>query len=124
MIPLAVGVFWMVGFMKLAGMQFNVMNVMALPLIIGIGIDYGVHIVHRWIAEGHGKLQTIFSSTGKAILLSSLTTMLAFGSLLFSVYRGFGQLGGALFLGVGACFLTTIILLSGIMGDVEKKRLR
>ncbi|MCJ7680748.1 MAG: MMPL family transporter [Candidatus Aminicenantes bacterium] len=124
MIPLAVGVFWMVGFMKLAGMQFTVMNVMALPLIIGIGIDDGVHIVHRWIAEGRGNLRIVFSSTGKAILLTSLTTMLAFGSLIFSVYRGFGQLGGALFLGVGACFLTTVLFLTGILGAVEKKRIK
>lgn len=122
MIPLAVGSFWMVGLMKLSGMQFTVMNVMALPLIIGIGIDDGVHIIHRWIAEGRGQLRTVFSSTGKAILLTSLTTMLAFGSLIFSVWRGFGQLGGALFLGVGACFLTTIILLSGILGALDKKK--
>jgi len=55
-------------------------------------------------------------------LLTSLTTMLAFGSLVFSIWRGFGQLGGALFLGVAACFLTTVLILSGIVGLVERKR--
>jgi predicted RND superfamily exporter protein len=122
MIPLAIGVFWMVGLMHLTGMQFTVMNVMGLPMILGIGIDDGVHIVHRWRIEGKGKTRTVFSSTGKAILLTSLTTMLAFGSLIFSVWRGFGQLGGALFLGVGACFLTTVIVLSGIIGLAERKK--
>ncbi|MFC2156890.1 RND family transporter [Acidobacteriota bacterium] len=121
MIPLAVGAFWMVGLMKLTGMQFTVMNVMALPLIIGIGIDDGVHIVHRWIAEGKGRIYTVFASTGKAILLTSLTTMLAFGSLVFSIWRGFAHLGGALFLGVGTCFLTTVLFLSGIIGAIERK---
>jgi predicted RND superfamily exporter protein len=48
--------------------------------------------------------------------------MLAFGSLVFSIWRGFGQLGGALFLGVGACFLTTVIILSGIMGMLERRK--
>jgi len=122
MIPLAFGVFWMVGLMHLTGMQFTVMNVMGLPMILGIGIDDGVHIVHRWRIEGKRKTRTVFSSTGKAILLTSLTTMLAFGSLIFSIWRGFGQLGGALFLGVGACFLTTVIVLSGIIGLVERKK--
>jgi hypothetical protein len=122
MIPLAMGVFWMVGLMKLFGMQLTVMNVMGLPMIIGIGIDDGVHIVHRLREEGRGKLQMIFSSTGKAVLLTSLTTMLAFGSLVFSVWRGFGHLGGALFLGVGACFLTTFLFLSGIIGFMERKQ--
>jgi len=116
MIPLAIGVFWMVGMMKLFGLQLTIMNVMGLPLIIGIGIDDGVHVIHRWINEGKSNLYVIFASTGKAILLTSLTTMLGFGSLIFSVWRGFGQLGSAMFIGVAACFLTTIILLSGLLG--------
>ena len=121
MIPLACGVLWMVGLMKLAGMQITLMNIMALPMIVGIGIDDGVHIVHRWKHEGKRKINTVFSSTGKAILLTSLTTMLAFGSLVFSIWRGFGHLGGALFIGVGACFLATVFILPGIIGVFEKK---
>ena len=122
MIPLAFGVFWMIGLMKTSGMMMTVMNVMGFPLILGIGIDDGVHIIHRWKHEGKDKTRTIFSSTGKAIFLTSLTTMLAFGSLVFSIWRGFGQLGGALFLGVGACFLTTVIILPGIFGLIERKK--
>jgi len=121
MIPLGAGLVWMIGLMHLTGQQFTVMNVMGLPMIIGIGIDDGVHIVHRWVQEGKGHIRTVFASTGKAILLTSLTTMLAFGSLVFSIWRGFGQLGAALFVGVGACFLTTVLVLSGIMGLVERK---
>ena len=121
MIPLAVGVFWMVGLMKISGMKMTVMNVMGFPLILGIGIDDGVHAIHRWRHEGKGQIWTVFSSTGKAILLTSLTTMIAFGSLVFSIWRGFGQLGGALFLGVGACFLTTVVILPGIFGLLERK---
>ncbi len=121
MIPLACGVLWMVGLMKLSGQQLTVMNIMGLPMIVGIGIDDGVHIVHRWRHEGKRKLNTVFSSTGKAILLTSLTTMLAFGSLIFSIWRGFGHLGAALFLGVGACFLTTVLILPGIIGFIERK---
>ncbi len=120
MIPLACGVFWMVGFMHLIGMQINVVNIIGLPLIIGIGIDDGVHIMHRWKHEGKGKIRTIFSSTGKAIFLTSLTTMFAFGSLVFSIFRGWASFGGALFIGVGACFLTTVIILPGILGLIER----
>jgi predicted RND superfamily exporter protein len=121
MIPLVAGVIWMVGIMRLVGMQLTVVNVMALPMILGIGIDDGVHIVHRWRIEGSKKVKQIFASTGKAILLTSITTMLAFGSLVFSIWRGFGSLGGAMFIGVGACFLSTVIILSGIIGFSERK---
>ncbi len=120
MIPLALGVFWMVGLMNLTGIQLSMTSVMGLPLIIGIGIDDGVHIMHRWKSERKGKIRTVFSSTGKAIFLTSLTTMFAFGSLIFSAFPGWGQFGGALFLGVAACFLTTVIILPGILGIIEK----
>ena len=121
MIPLVAGVIWMVGLMHLVSMQLTVVNVMGLPMIIGIGIDYGVHIVHRWHIEGSKKVNQIFASTGKAIFLTSITTMLAFGSLIFSIWRGFGSLGAAMFIGVGACFLSTVIILPGIIGFTERK---
>jgi predicted RND superfamily exporter protein len=122
MIPLTIGIFWMVGLMGLFGIKMNVVNIMGLPMIIGIGVDDGVHIVHRWRIEGKGKITQVISSTGKAILLTSATTMLAFGSLVFSVWPGFASLGVAMFVGVGACFLSTIIVLSGILGVLERKK--
>jgi len=122
MIPLALGAFWMVGLMNIAGLLLNFMTLMGLPLIIGIGIDDGVHIMHRWQHEGMGNIFTVFSSTGKAILLTSLTTMLAFGSMIFSVFPAWAWFGGSLFLGVGACFVTTVVVLPGILGWIEKRK--
>jgi len=122
MIPLAFGMLWMLGFMHFFGMKINIVNIIGLPLIVGIGIDDGVHIIHRWQHEGKGKISTVFSSTGKAIFLTSLTTMFAFGSLVFSIFRGWASFGAALFLGVGACFLTTTFILPGILGLVERKK--
>ena len=122
MIPLIMGVFWMVGLMGLFGIKRSVVNIMGLPMIIGIGVDDGVHVVHRWRIEGKRKIAQVFSTTGKAILLTSATTMLAFGSLVFSVWPGFASLGVAMFVGVGACFLSTVIVLSGILGALERKK--
>jgi predicted RND superfamily exporter protein len=119
MVPLAIGIFWMVGMMKISHILLSMSTVMGLPLIVGIGIDDGVHIMHRWRIEGNDRIHTVFSSTGKAILLTSLTTMLAFGSLVFSAFPAWGLFGGALFLGVAACFLTTTIILPGIFGIIK-----
>jgi predicted RND superfamily exporter protein len=120
-IPLLAGTLWMVGLMRVTGLQFTVINVMGLPMIIGIGIDDGVHIIHRWNTEGRVNLYRVFSSTGKAILLTTLTTMLAFGSLYFSIWRGFASLGSALFIGVGACFIATLLCLSGLLGMLTRQ---
>ena len=122
MIPLAAGMVWMVGIMHLVGRQLDVVNVMGIPMILGIGIDDGVHIIHRWRREGANSVKTVFSSTGKAILLTSLTTILAFGSMVFSIWRGYGSLGIALSIGVSACFLTTVLILPGIIGWIERRK--
>ncbi|MFH1743884.1 MAG: MMPL family transporter, partial [bacterium] len=121
MTPLLFGMVWMVGFMGLAGIQLTLLNVIALPLIIGIGIDDGVHVLHRYRIEGPGTIDRVYRSTGKAIIITSLTTMLAFGSLVFATYRGFGSMGLALFIGVGMCLAATIAILPAILAILERR---
>ena len=118
MVPLIFGAIWMTGVMELFGLQFTMMNILAVPLIIGIGIDDGVHILHRWKIEKN--LDIVYRSTGKAILLTTLTTMLGFGSLWFATYRGLGSMGIALFIGVGTCFLATLFVIPAILGIRNK----
>jgi len=115
MIPLILGAIWMVGTMHAVGMQLNLLNVMGLPLILGIGIDYGVHIIHRYKIEGTNKLRTILSSTGKAVFLSALSTILAFGSLGFSSSRGLASLGFTLAIGIVAILTATLVILPAII---------
>jgi len=122
MIPLIFGAVWMVGLLKTIGQQLTLLNVMGIPMIIGIGIDFGVHFMHRYRHEGPGKIRTVVSSTGKAIMITSLTTMAGFGSLLLAKYRGLGSMGLLLGLGVGACFITTIWLLPALLGWIEKRK--
>ena len=62
------------------------------------------------------------ASTGKAIMITSLTTMVGFGSLLLAKYRGMGSMGLLLVLGVGASFITTIWLLPALLGWIEKRK--
>ena len=120
MIPLLIGAVWMVGIMHLIGMKLTIVNVMGIPLILGIGIDDGVHILHRHRVEARGNIRAILSSTGKAVLITSLTTMLAFGSLVFATYRGLGSLGSLLFIGVGTCLITSLVALPALLGLVDR----
>ncbi|MCD4819973.1 MAG: MMPL family transporter [Candidatus Cloacimonetes bacterium] len=123
MVPLVSGAIWMIGIMQLLGLKLTLLNVMGLPLILGIGVDDGVHILHRYSVEKKGNISRVFTSTGRAVLITSLTTMLAFGSLKFATYRGLGSLGIALFIGVGACFVVTITLLPAILQIMENKNI-
>ena len=120
-IPLLAGGIWMIGLLKTFGMMLTFVNVMGLPMILGIGIDDGVHLLHRYKYEGLNKTPLVLKSTGKAILLTSLTTMAGFGSLLLGTYRGFASLGILLAIGVAACFLTTVLFLPAIIGLTQGK---
>jgi predicted RND superfamily exporter protein len=122
MVPLVVGGFWMVGLLKTAGLMLTFVNVMGIPMIVGIGIDDGVHLLHRYRIEGMHKTSEVLKSTGKAILLTSLTTMVGFGSLVPAKYRGFGSLGMLLVFGVAACFITTLLLLPALVEIFTAKK--
>ena len=111
MIPLLAGGLWMVGILHSCGMMLTFVNVTALPMIVGIGIDDGVHMIHRYRKEGFHESRTVLLSTGKAILLTTLTTMLGFGAMLGASYRGLVSLSALLIFGVVACFLTTVLFL-------------
>lgn len=121
LVPLITGAIWMVGLMTITGLKFTMVNVMAIPMIIGIGIDDGVHLMHRFRVEGWHNLKLVLNSTGRAILLTSLTTIAGFGSLLLAKYRGFGSLGSLLVIGVAACFLTSLVFLPSLVKLIKGK---
>jgi predicted RND superfamily exporter protein len=115
MIPLAMGVAWMLGGMRLLGIDFNFANLVAVPLIIGVGIDNGVHVIHRVRLEGERGMAVVLRHTVRAILIASLTTMIGFGSLALASHRGLASLGLVLLLGVGACLITSTVVLPNIL---------
>lgn len=114
-LPLAMGITWMLGGMRLLGLSYNFANLVAVPLIIGVGIDNGVHIMHRWRLEGQLGMDVVLRRTVRAILISSLTTMVGFGSLALASHRGMASLGLLLILGVGACLLTSTLVLPNLI---------
>ncbi|MBN1897921.1 MAG: MMPL family transporter [Spirochaetes bacterium] len=122
LIPLILGSIWVLGFLVFSGIYFTWMTIMIVPLIIGIGIDDGVHIIHRYRVEGEGSTPLVLKTTGKAVTLTSLTTMIAFGSLVFSKMVGYQQFGLALFTGIGILFLLSAILLPVLLSLLEKKK--
>ena len=112
---LAVSAVWMVGIMALIGEKLNFMNVLAFPIIIGIGIDDSVHIMHRYKRLGIDGLTEVLSSTGRAVFLTSVTTMFGFGSLYFAKYEGLRSFGVFLFVGVAIAFFMSVIFLPALM---------
>ncbi len=118
-VPLLVGLIWMMGVYPLVGFKLNFINVLMIPLIIGMGIDFGIHIAHRFRTEGN--IETTYRYTGKAVFLSALTTMIGFGSLgLIASFPSIASMGVILFFGIASTLLTTLIILPALFGLLKK----
>ncbi len=105
-LPLVVSLICAVGLMALIGRDMNVLALGALPLIFGIGVDDGVHLVHRYREEGDPVKAC--ASVGRAILLTTITTLISFGALLLLNHVGLETLGLLVGTGVAFCFLTSV----------------
>lgn len=115
LVPLLLGMIWMLGLHPLLGWHVNLINVAVIPLIIGMGIDYGVHIVHRFIVEKED-IEAVFHYTGKGLLLCALTTMIGFGSLgLIGSFTGIASIGSILFLGITTCLVAALTLTPALL---------
>ena len=107
--PLVLGLVWTIGFMKLLGLDFNFMNLFVFTMLLGIGVDYGLHIVHRWL-ENPGDLAGLLGIC-KPVVIASLTTLFGFGSMVFSHYPALKNMGMVAILGtVSVTFLSLSFL--------------
>ena len=125
LIPVAIGTLWLAGLMGWLGIPFNPANIMTLPLVIGIGVTNGIHILNRFAEE---RTPSILSrSTGKAVLVSGLTAIAGFGSLVLAQHRGIHSLGLIMAIGIATCmlagltFVPALLQLLGKMGVLKKK---
>ncbi|MDP7350748.1 MAG: MMPL family transporter [Nitrospinota bacterium] len=120
-LPLALGTLWTLGLMGLFDLPFNLANLVILPLIIGIGVDNGIHIVHRYRVDVGSTVSPVYKSTGKAVIMSSLTTMIGFGSLMVASHRGIYSIGVLLTIGVGCCMIASLTILPAILKIAREK---
>jgi hopanoid biosynthesis associated RND transporter like protein HpnN len=110
-LPLGLGIIWTAGLMWVFHLQFNLANLVAVPLIIGIGVENGIHIVHRYREEEVGGPALVVGSTGQAVALFSLTTMIGFGSLMVARYYGIFSMGLMLTIAVGSVLVASLTVL-------------
>ncbi len=113
MLPPVAGALMMFGILGMCHLDLNPANLIVLPLILGIGVDDGVHVVHDFRLQS-GRYRTS-SSTTNAIVLTSLTSMIGFGSMMVAAHRGLSSVGLVLVIGVGSCLFVSLVTLPAIL---------
>jgi predicted RND superfamily exporter protein len=113
--PLVMGSLSTAAVSVVADIPFNYANVIVLPLILGIGVDSGIHLVHRHRSGLAGARNLLATTTARAVLFSALTTLISFGTLGFSNHLGISSLAKLLCVGVLFMLLSNVILLPAIL---------
>jgi predicted RND superfamily exporter protein len=113
--PIFMGMIFSLGVMVLCGVPLNPANMIAFPLILGVGADNGVHVIHDYRSRGDGHRYLLGYATGRGIMVAALTTILGFGTLMISTHRGMSGLGLILTLGVSCCMVTALVFLPALL---------
>lgn len=119
-LPPVAGIFMMLGVFALLGVDLNPANLIVLPLILGIGVDDGVHVTHDYYQTASP--YRISPSTINGVVLTSLTSIVGFGSLMFASHRGLVSLGTVLVIGVTTCMFASLVTLPAALTLIDRFR--
>jgi predicted RND superfamily exporter protein len=111
LLPVGCGTLWTAGLFALCGWKLNFMNIAILPMLLGLGIDFGIYMVHQVHRPGGASRIEAVQLTGVAIGLSAFTTQLAFGTLALSQNQGLASVGVVTLVGLTACLLASLLTL-------------
>jgi len=120
LVPVAIGSLWLGGLMGWLGVPLNPANIMTLPLVIGIGVTNGIHILNRFAEEQTPSI--LARSTGKAVLVSGLTAMAGFGSLILAQHQGIHSLGCVMTTGLATCMIAGLTFLPALLNLLMRPR--
>jgi len=107
-----------VGTMTLLGISLNLANIIVLPLLLGLGVAYGIYFVLRWRA-GQDMAGVLTSSTPRAIMFSALTTGCSFGSLAVASDPAVSMLGSTLSIALGWVLVCTLVVLPALLATLK-----
>ncbi len=109
--PLLLALCYTMALAVLLGIPFNFANIIIVPLLLGIGVDSGIHVVERIKELSDVNTHILETSTARAVLFSSLTTIMSFGTLSFMHHAGTAGMGKLLTLSVALMIVCTLVVL-------------
>lgn len=122
LLPVIVGVALLLGAMAALGLALNFANTIVMPLLLGIGVDAGVHAVHRWRTQPNDAPAGLAGGTGRAITLTTLTTAIGFACMMIGEHRGVRSLGLVMTLGLTLTWIASVFVLPPLLRLRTKAR--
>ncbi len=120
LLPLVLTMILTVAVCLALGISLNLANVIASPLVLGLGIAFGIYLILR-IRENRSLVQVVRSSTSQAVFFSALTTMASFGALSFSQHPGMASLGLLLVVTLTLAMVCALVVLPALIAELEQR---
>jgi len=124
LMPIAFAIIVTFGLLLLVGHRFSFMSITAIPLIIGIGIDNGIHLVRRYLENESNGILVVAKASGAALIQSNLTTIVGFGALMASSFTPLAEMGLVTSLGVALALAGGLWLVPAVILLGEQRRER
>lgn len=133
LLPLSLGLLYLLGLMSYASAlgdhvewlhgikfyaDFNFVNILTIPIIIGLGVDNGIHLVNRYF-ESQQSIRPVIADTGRALMITSLTSMAGFGSLAVSRYGGITSMGVLVIAGLCTTLFASLVVFPALLSIVS-----
>jgi predicted RND superfamily exporter protein len=122
LVPLAIGVAWLVALLGMERLKLNFVNFVAVPITLGVGVDYAANLWARLRREPGTSLGQVIADTGSAVALCSLTTIIGYSSLLLARNRALQSFGKVADLGEITCLCAALIALPSLVWLARRAR--
>ena len=114
LVPVSVGTVVGFGLLGWAGVHMNTVTVLAAPLVLGLGVDDGIHVVHRLRELGPGLEAEAAAKVGRAIALTTATTCASFAALVFSGHPGMSSMAWVMLSALPLCLVASVSTLTAV----------
>jgi uncharacterized protein len=121
LINLVVGAVGMGGLIALFNIKINFFNFIAIPTTFGIGVDYGCHVFQRYRLEGRGAMPKVIKTTGGAVALCSLTTVIGYLTLIIAKNQALVSFGWVSIMGELTCLTAALLFMPAVINRLEAK---
>jgi uncharacterized protein len=120
LVPTVAGFVWSAGLLALGRVELDLFSMFAAVTCIGIAVDYGIYVLHRYVNEAGGDVREVVTRTGAAIMIACLTALVGFGSLVNSSYgplRVFGMVSAVTLI---SCLAASLLLLPALLVEIDR----
>ncbi|MFQ5458348.1 MAG: MMPL family transporter, partial [Myxococcota bacterium] len=121
-LPVSLGLALTLGVMGLFGLKFDIYNIVAMPAVVGLGINNAIYLYHRYREEGPGRLGVVLRTTGVAVSITAVAMILGFSGLLFADHPGLRSIGTLATLGIASVLLSLLTFFPAFLLFLESRR--